>query len=175
MVNASANLTKSNLFSQSFANLFNLINSKTNVPDPVFTNSKRTMVYSREPDILNLQSEGYPFIIIKPADISTEQYSLDAGSSRFNFSFMLEIRCTDRVRGKEGKGNYSIGIQYVDQLTDSIIKTLNDKTNRMVLNAYGQGTFIIDTESIDTDEIEGEPVWIRRIRLTSKERLKGGI
>ena len=175
MVIVSANISKSNLTSQSFANLYNLLNNKTNVPDPIFTNSTRKFVYAREPDVQNINSDGYPFIIIRPARITTRDYTFDAGSSWFDFEFEIEIRCTDRVRGKEGSGNYAIGIQYVDEITDGIIKTLNDKTNRLVLNAYGMGTFLIETEDVDVDDFEGDVVWVRRIMLKSKSRLKGGI
>ena len=173
-VNVSGNLTNANLFSKSFANLFNLLSNKNNVVDPVFSNSTRTMVYARFPDINNIHSEGYPFFVILPADISNSEFNLAQDTSKHEFSFMIEIYCTDRIRGKEGKGNYSIGIQYVDELTDSIIKTLLNATNRIILNNYGLGTPRIETQSIDTIEINDDLVWIRRIFLDFKKRLRTG-
>lgn len=173
-VSISGNLTKSNLYSKSYANLFNLINNKNNITDPLNDNSTRKFVYSREPDVTNINFQGYPFIIIKPAVINVDMFTLDSGSSKKEFLFEIEIRCTDRVKKKEGSGEYNIGIQYLDEITDNLIKTLLDKNNRKILHSYGMGTFDIDTDSADSDEIEGDLVWIRRITLTSSERLRTG-
>ena len=147
-INISANLTRTNLFSQSYANLFNLINSKSNVPDPLSTSSSRQMVYSREPE-LGQKFEGYPFIIIWPTRTSFSQFNLAQDTSKIDFDFMIEVRCTDNLRGKEGSGKAGRTAQtYLDEISDDIIAALNDSDNRKVLNAYGQGVPMIDTQDV---------------------------
>ena len=50
-------ITKSNIFTQVFANIFNLINTRGNVPDPNDSSGNRKFVYShREP---NYQSRNF--------------------------------------------------------------------------------------------------------------------
>ena len=171
----SANLTASNLISQSFANLFNLINNKSNVSDPLSTNSTRQFVYSREPNVAHQKFEGYPFIIVWPTRASFSQYNLAQDTSKIDFDFMVEVRCTDNLRGKEGEGKAGRTAQtYLDEISDDIIATLNNSTNRKILNAYGQGTPLIDTQDIDAIDVNDSLVWVRIMMVSFKKRLRIG-
>ena len=174
-INSSGNLTNANLLSQSFANLFNLLNNKSNVPDPLNSNSTRQFVYSREPNILHQKFEGYPFVIIWPTRASFSEFNLAQDTSKIDFDFMIEVRCTDNLRGLEGSGKAGRTAQiYLDEISDDIIKTLLDSNNRKILNVYGLGTPVVDTQDIDAQDVNDDLVWVRNIMVTFKKRLRTG-
>ncbi|KKM25258.1 hypothetical protein LCGC14_1596790 [marine sediment metagenome] len=60
-------VTYTNLFSESRANVIALITS-TNVPDPIISSAEyRKWIYSREPDVKASDFKGYPYIIVNPS------------------------------------------------------------------------------------------------------------
>ena len=88
---------------------------------------------------------------------------------------MIEVRCTDNLRGLEGSGKAGRTAQiYLDEISDDIIKTLLDSNNRKILNVYGLGTPVVDTQDIDAQDVNDDLVWVRNIMVTFKKRLRTG-
>ena len=166
-------VTSSNLFTQSFANLFNLVNDKTKVPDVVDMRgslSTRQMVYSREPDVTNMKFEGYPFLIIFPADIDFSEFNISGTKARMEQEFKIEIRCSDRIRGKEGSGKADRkGLKYLDEMSDNFIKALLEDTT---LGQYKMRNLIPISDGIEPiDDENGDLIWVRRFRIDLFDRI----
>lgn len=164
----SATVTKSNLFSQAFTNLFNLINDRSNIPDPL-GNISRKLVYTDEPDVKARGFENYPFIIIYPinVDISEENKSLDNKDAEVSKEFKMEIRSSNRMPGKHN-GN---GKQYLDALSDSLYSTLNSEANQLTLRIYYMSKLNLNTDDTDKTVVDGGEIFVRRFTLSFNTRM----
>ena len=172
MVLTTGQITIGNLYRQAYANLFNLINNKVNVPDPLSTyNSTRQMVYSRQPDI-GTGFEGYPLIIVGNMAVSTEEENLANTTAMVPSDFVIEVHCTDRIRKKEGSGEEVQGLIYVEQLSTDIFETLLNKGNRAKLKLDGLGRMELSADSaVPTYNDAGDLMWVRTIRISFRDRM----
>ena len=101
-------LTYANLFSESWQNVYDLINSRSNIADPTTPSSQfRKMVYTREPDVKALDFKGYPYIVAHPTEVDMEDGGSVDGKSKFiTFSAVIDMVASDRGYGKqEGLGH----------------------------------------------------------------------
>src|SRR3990167_6995382 len=160
MVVSSAILTRSNLFTQPHANLFNLINDKNNIPDPSSNlpsqQQEKKMVYTRFPDIHGQSFQGYPFIVIFPFDNDFYNYTLGRNKSLSTFTARVEIWSSERKRGFEGRG-----AEFLDTLSDYFVETLNNTLNQSILRNYSMANIKIETVSSDVLETENELIYRR--------------
>ena len=130
-----AKVDNTNLISEPRNNVVSLISDSNNVSDPVTSSAEyRKWVYSRDPDIKSSSFAGYPFIVITPARIDTSgKASLDSSRRFVNWTIDIEIVSSDRGYGdNEGKG-----LTHNDSITDDILSTLLDTTNRQTLISQG--------------------------------------
>src|SRR3990167_4316980 len=101
-ISVSAIITKDNVFSQSYANLFNLINNRTNIPDPNDSNGLRKFVYQREPLTLGRGFYGFPFIVIPLTDVSNKRFT-NGNKKKMGYSFEIVVYTSDKE--SDGSGN----------------------------------------------------------------------
>ena len=136
-------VTYSNLFSQSWQNVYDLINNKTNVVDPTTSSSEfRKWIYTREPDGKSLDFADFPFIVIYPGSVNSGvgRMSLKGNARMVTFRFDIDVITSDReFNNREGRGATDC-----DNLSDDIIQTLNNLTNRNTLS--GNNLFNVDVE-----------------------------
>lgn len=160
----------SNLFSESRNNVVALINS-TNVSDPTTSDSEyRKMVYSREPDIKAIDSNGYPYIIVNPADvdIDTDGGSLDGKSKTVSWDIEVEVVTSDRGYGEsDGKG-----LTHMDTISNSLVKTFMDKTNRDTLSNNSMKFANATTTAVNTETLNNELVYRRSMILSFSSRIQ---
>jgi len=134
----STKITYSNLFSESWNNIYNLINSKSNVVDPTTSSSEfRKWVFSREPDIKASEFTGYPYIVVYNSEVTIETESkgksLDGKSQIVIWTIEIEIVTSDRGNNNtDGKGQV-----HMDAISDDIVETLMNKSNRNTIRANG--------------------------------------
>lgn len=160
MVISSSAILKSNLFTQPHANLFNLINNKNNIPDPISTlptqQQSRKMVYTREPD-LGHNFKGYPLIAVYPAEADYGFKTLGMSKSFIAWTIKVEIWSSDRINEFEGRG-----MEFIDNLSDYLVMALNNLSNRKILLDYGMANITPNVVSTDILENENELVYVRR-------------
>jgi hypothetical protein len=130
-----ANLLYNNLFSQSWQNIYDIINSRTNVADPSSSSSqKRKWVYSRVPDVKSITFKDFPFIVVHPFTVNFgDTQTGNRQTQTVNFVVEIEVFTCDRgSNNDDGKG-----MTYLDAISDDIVQALNSSTNRATLSGYG--------------------------------------
>jgi len=163
-------VTYENLFSESRNNVVALITS-TNVPDPTVSSAEfRKWVYSREPDVKASDFKGYPFIIVHPCDLDIEKElgSLDGKSKFVYWDIEIEIITSDRGYGEnDGKG-----LSNIDTISNNLIKTFMNITNRKTLGTNSMKFVNPTTTAVGTEVMHNELVYRRSIILSFKSRIK---
>lgn len=163
-----ADVTKSNLFSESRNNVVSIIND--NVSDPLSTSGQyRKWIYSRYPDVKDTKFAGYPFIIVHPADVDIEQMGSVSGKSKsVNWEIEVEIVTSDRGYGDlDGQG-----LSNMDTISNSIIKELIDLTNRQILQGYSMFFSQPETTAVIQDVVADELIYRRSIMFTFRTRMQ---
>jgi len=164
-------VTKSNLYSEPWQNVYDLINSRTNVNDPVATSSKfRKFVYSRDPDVKDSDFKGYPYIIVnlaEPEELDTAK-SLDRKSKHYLWTVEIEVVASDRgANNKNGKGRI-----HLNAISDDIIETFNSVTNLNTLNNNLLYSFKIEAGGTVTEPNAEELVYRRSFILSFTAKLQ---
>jgi len=165
-----ARVTYSNLFTESRKNLVSLISDKSNVSDPVTSSSEsRKWIYSREPDVKSNDFSGYPFIIVHPASFTVdERSSLDLKSKTVFWDIEVEIIASDRGYGSaDGKGQSNL-----DAISNDVMETLLNATNRTTLSQNGMFFSSPQTTSVVSEIIDNERVYRRSIMCSFKSRMQ---
>jgi hypothetical protein len=162
-------VTYENLFSESRNNVVALI-TFANIPDPTISSGEyRKWIYSREPDVKANDFSGYPYLIINPADVDIDQNkgSLDMKSKEVSWDIEIEIVTSDRGYGaNDGKG-----LTNMDSISNAILKTFMNKTNRITLSNNSMKFTNPTTTSVGTEVIDNELVYRRSVMLGFKSRI----
>ncbi len=165
----SAALSTSNLFMQSFWNIFNLINTRSNVVDPLDASGlKRKFVYSREPDVGGRGFAGYPYVLVHPATLAKgESKSGDGKKANIDADILVEVR-TSETFNEEGTFSDPNGSNFtmLDTISDDVIQTLNSASNRNTLRANKIGFVDIEDRGQDFIDLKGERIYIRELGVT---------
>ena len=167
-----AQVTYENLFSEARANVVALINS--NVTDPTITSTQvRKWIYSSEPDVKSSSFKGYPVLVVNHADVDIlgegdNRGSLDGKSKPVFWSIEVEVITSDRgYAGKDGQG-----ATQMDSISNSIMKTFNDKTNKTTLSNQSMKFSNPTTTAVNSDVIQNEKVFRRSILLPFQSRIQ---
>ena len=169
-----AQVNNTNLLSQPHANIFNLIDNKVNVPDPRDNlppqQQSRKMVYTRMPDVSSYKFSGYPFIVVFTSENEPDFYTVDNSKSMNMWTVPIEVYSSDRMRDS----NEARGLEFLNNLCDSITKILNDKSNRSILRNLGMANIKPIVVSSDVIENNGELVYFRVYNITFNRLLNTG-
>lgn len=166
-----AQVTYANLFSEPRNNVVNLISDTNNVLDPITSSAEyRKWIYSRFPDVKANDFAGYPFIVIRSTDINTEipESSGDGKSKFVNFDIDIEIYASDRGYGSaDGKG-----LVHMESISDDVVETLMNITNRNTLKAFGLVFSTIESTQISEQDLKNERLYKRIVPLTFRNKLQ---
>jgi hypothetical protein len=125
-------VTYSNLLSESWQNVYDLINDKSNVADPTTSSAEyRKWIYTREPDIKSTDFGQFPYIIVHPVGISFPgRKTVDRRKSLIAWMVQVEVVTCDReFNGQDGKG-----ATHNDAISDDVLQTFLNVTNRNTLS-----------------------------------------
>lgn len=162
-------VTYSNLTSESRDNVTALI-TPSNVPDPTVSSAEyRKWIYSREPDVKAADFKGYPYLIVHPSDVDIEKEkgSLDGKSKFVYWDIEIEVVTSDRGYG----GKDAQGLSHMESISDALIKTFMNITNRNTLSNNSMKFGNVTTTSVGTDIIDNELVYRRSLMLGFKSRI----
>lgn len=158
----SAVITKSNVFTQVFANIYNLINDRDNVPNPNDSTGNTKFVYShREPNFMSTNFPGYPCIIVGGADLSQNEKTVSSTKAFMTDEIVIVVMSQDKV--SDGSGNPS-GADTLNSISDDVLEVLN--ANNGTLRNNGMSNREISGTDFDWGEIDGQQVFRREITLT---------
>ena len=138
-------IDKGTITKQAYSNIYNIINNRSNIPDPVDSTSTRTMVHTNEPNF-GRNFAGYPIIILFPVIASFTQVSSNGSKALVEWRIEIEVKSSDNIRGNENRGQ-----EFLEAISDDIIETLNNTTNKMTLRTYGMG--FINPNIADSDTL----------------------
>ncbi len=153
----SGSLTSSTLASQPFANIYNLINDRSNVEDPNDDTGERKFVYQRFPKITSNNTPGYPFIVVKRARPAKAKGMLSSTKSFMDFNFMITVYTRDKNSDSAGDPNAA---ETCDNITNAIIATLNSSTNRRTLRDHGMSKVEFDIDTDEDEDLEGNYIFM---------------
>ncbi len=165
-------VTYQNLFSESRNNVVALLTS-TNVPDPNISSAEfRKWIYSREPGVKSIDFSGYPFIIVYPVSVDFEKEkgkgSVDMKSKSIFWDIEIEIVTSDRGYGeKDGQG-----LTNMDTISNNIVKTFMNKTNRVTLSNNSMRFTNPVTTDVSIETFHNELVYRRSVMLSFESRIQ---
>ena len=150
----SARIDASSIQNQSFANLYNLINNRSNVPDPADGTGNRKFVHVRMPRV-GRNFIGFPFIVIDRIRPVKGRSTVSLTKSFMSFDSTITVYSQDKDSNENANPN---GAEQNNLITDNIIKTLNNATNQkdLINNGMSSMEYNIDT---DVDDFEGRTVF----------------
>ncbi len=162
----SGNITASAIQNQSFANLYNLINSRSNVPDPIDSSGIRKFVHVRLPRI-GRNFVGFPFIVIQRIKPAKGRTTVSLTNSFMSYDIMITVYSQDKDSNENANPN---GAEQCNLITDNITKTLNNADNRKTLIFQGMANLEYDIDT-DVDEFEGRTVFTSEFDIRFEDTL----
>lgn len=167
MVQTSVAITKSNVFTQVHANIYNLVNNRSNVPDPNDSTGARKFVYTREPNFMAKNFKGFPLIVVQDEKHSQETNAVADGTKAFSIDELrIIVMAQDKVA--DSSGNPS-GFDTLNTISDDILETLNNTTNASTLRNNGLKHHEFSSVDFEWGEIDGQPVFRREFILRFKQ------
>ena len=162
-------ITKDNYFTQIHANIFNLINNRSNVPDPNDTTGNRKFVHVREPNYMSSNFVGFPFIVVPDPETSQENKTADGSKAFQSESFEIIIMTQDKTSDSDG---YPLGAQQMRDIKTNIKKTLDNKTNSQTLRNNGLRNKTFPSITIDWGEVDGKRIHRTEFNLRFEKQLR---
>ena len=162
-------ITKDNYFTQIHANIFNLINNRSNIPLPDGLPSAHKFVYVREPNYLSRNFDGFPFIIVPDPEVSQDKKTADATKAFQSETFEIVVMTSDKNSDSDGN---PVGTQQMRDICTNIVKTLNDITNSKTLRNNGLRNKEFPSITLDCGELDEKPIFRREFSLRFSNQLR---
>ena len=169
MVDSSIAITKDNYFTQIHANIFNLINNRSNVPLPDGLPTTHKFVYVREPNYMSDNFQGFPFIVVPDPEVSQAGKTADASKAFQDETFEIIIMTSDK--NSDGEGN-PVGAQQMRDIKTNIKKTLDNLTNSKTLRNNGLRNKTFPSITQDWGEADQKPVFRTEFNLRFSNQLR---
>lgn len=163
----SARVTNDKIVTQPFANLFNLINNRSNVIDPNNDDGTRKFVYERLPRF-GRNFKGFPFIVVERAMPSKNKNLVSLEKAFMSYDFTVTVFCQDDE--SDGLGNPK-GAAQCNDITDDIIETLNNISNRKTLINQGMANLRFDVDISDEEDLKGKLVFTSEFDIRFEQTL----
>lgn len=161
-------ITKDNYFTQIHANLFNLINNRSNVSLPSGLPSNHKFIYTREP-LLGRNFNGFPFIIVPDPETSQDKKTSDGTKAFQDESFEIIIMTSDSISDSDG---HPLGAQQMRDIKTNILKTLNNKTNAQTLRNNGLRNRTFPSITLELGDIQGKTIFRTEFNLRFNNQLR---
>lgn len=166
-------ITKNNIDSAPYNNIFDVINTRSNVNDPRDVENKKTrkFVYDSDPFENAIDFSYLPYIILFP---QTHEYennvsSVNGQCKRVGWSHRIIVRT---VREGSGNSGTDIGRTDIQSISDDLISTFNDDTIRGNLNRANMQFMNLNKIDSDSTTIEDRDVYEVIFELSYETRLK---
>jgi len=159
-------LNRTNLYSQFYFNIHNLLDDRDNVADPRDPTGHRNFVRSREPSFS--RGDDFPLIVVNPANVNTSETRLgDDKTAEVSGEIVVEVWSTDDAfRTNTTTDVHGKGLTHLDAISDDVIQTLNSVANRNTLRANNIGMVKVEAGSMESLTIDGGRFYLREIKVT---------
>jgi len=164
---SSAEVDYTNFLRQTQGNLYNILNSRSNVVDPKRSSSSRNFVYKHRPRKASISSDGYPYVWIKGGSKEETWKSHDGKKKGFIVTFPIIIHSTDDDLNRNDTGSLDN-----DQIAEDIENTLDSRKAMTELENYGYYDIDIMVGDLNEAEEMSKVVYERIITVTMKLTLE---
>ena len=171
-INTSVAITKDNYFTQIHANIFNLINNRSNVPDTDDSTGNRKFVHVREPNYMSAnfdKNAGFPFIVVSDPETSQANKTSDGTKAFQDESFEIIIMTQDKNSDETGDPT---GAQQMRDIKTNIKKTLDSTTNSKTLRNNGLRNKTFPSITQEWGEIDGKKMFRTEFNLRFNNQLR---
>lgn len=153
----------------SYENIFSVIDNRDNVADPRDPNGTRKFVYDKDPSAKGMQFGNYPYIIVKFPEIEYDKVTSDGKHKEIMWTIAIISRTTEK-----GANNNSTTTGRRDMLAigDDLNQTFNSISVQQTLtdwNIKHVKLTKIRSENVDIDE---EGIYEAEYELSFKVRLQ---
>lgn len=163
------NWTYDKLELSAYDNIFEVIDTRTNVADPKDSNGNRKFVYDHAPEVKGSDFGGYPCIFVNMPVIEHDEQSVD-GTMRF-VSGTIEIITRASIFGTNNFDS-SVGRKDILNIGSDLIKTFNSSSVKQQLRTAGMYKVVLNKTTQDTLDIDQEPIFEGIYKLTFEARKK---
>ena len=163
-----ASITKSTLFSNAWANLYSIVNSRSNIRDPADGNGTRKFVYARIPNVKGSNID-FPFIVLNQPKILTQTRPSTNMQRKFlSYVCELEVYTCDSLSGSASLGFPNGKAQsWLNQISDDIYKTFNSLSVRQTLKDARIENVNLQTNDMGVDtDLKDNIVFIGKFTLS---------
>jgi len=163
-------LTKSTLESNSYANIYSIFSTRTNIADPrgSSSESQRQMIYDSDPFEKGLNFGNLPYIILPMATVAYTRFSSDGKVKTITWTHRVVVRT---VRGGSSGGSTDAGRTDMLAMTDDIHETCNNETIKQQLRDLGMGNLELEKIDSDTGIISQRRIYETVFELSYQERM----
>lgn len=146
-------ITSSTLFSAARTAVYDIL--KANVLDPITrSTTRRRFIYREEPDTTARGFAGYPFIVLRPADIGNEEY-ITLGADYLDDTYTFEVEVVSQFNDERAR---------LDEISDGIIDTL--RSNTQTLEAQGLFNLNLNSSAALKGRLDGTDTHSRLLILS---------
>jgi len=125
-------VTSSTLFSEPVDLVYNILNTRTNVADPRDATGARKFIYTTEPFHKAFDFKEFPYIYLQFPNITQEQSSADGKHKMVSYTQSIVART---IRDGSGGSRVDAGVTDMKTITDDIMETFNNETNKKLFRA----------------------------------------
>lgn len=171
-INTSVAITKDNYFTQVHANIFNLLNNRSNVPDPADSTGNRKFVHTREPNYMSAnfdRNAGFPFIVVPDPETSQDKKNADGTKAFQEESFEIIVMTQDKSSDETGDPT---GAQQMRDIKTNIKKALDNKTNSQTLRNNGLRNKTYPSITQEWGEVDGKKMFRTEFNLRFSNQLR---
>ncbi len=166
-----AAITKSTIFSSANDNIFNVINTRSNVSDPTSggTSTARQFVYQTDPLVKDTNFTGYPCVIALFPRIDQTNPTVNGKGKMLGWVQEIIVRTL-----KDGKSNSNLGVGITDMksIVDDLIETFNSETIKQALRLLGVRNVNLLVTGNDSVSIHDNELLETVFELTYKTRFQ---
>jgi len=162
-------IDKSNLYTEAWNNIYNIVNNRTYINDPSNSSGSRKFVYARQPQIKSVNFNQFPYIIVNQPTLIQSRDSINQQRKRIKYTINLEIHTSDQT--SDGTPNQpGNGQKWLNSISDDMQRTFNLDTVKQSLRALGVQNIKLDSTDSDLDMINDHLVFTRTFTLTFEDK-----
>jgi len=165
-------ISKTTIESNAYNNIFEVIDTRSNVADPRDSEGKklRTFLYDADPFALSLGFSDYPYIVLEFPSIVQSKETVDGKHKNVKWRHTIIIRTARKGSGCSGTAD--TGRTDLFSISDDLIETFNKVSVRQPLLINGLKLINLDKVSSDTPNIDTVPLYEAVYELTYEQRMK---
>jgi len=158
-----AAIDKTNMLSQAWQNVYDIVNNRTYIPDPLSPGGGRKFVYTREPNPKSNTFAGFPFIVLQQPLVSFDRESMNYKRKMTRYTIVMTVYSSDRLAMNQQPGD---GVKYLNSISNDVIEAFNSSTVKEILRPYAMDNLNIDCTGNDVIDLDEDVVFTRDFEIT---------